>query len=209
MAELISISWGKRKSKGLPVTKTGGHHKFENSSSHSMTAAQAAVISELEQWVTQKAFLYFCLGFENCPSLYFCFSDCLQFPQTSTTAAESWFIWKNANSQIQSWKPRQHKQWHGWRRWWTSAADPVTHTQHYTGQTISSIKRGSVVAVWWNVKGILKEKSRIFVYIPINNTFPCFCKQVFPELIAQPLNHLLEQMNVSISEECKKQHNWV
>lgn len=40
-------------------------HFLTRKSSHILNAALAAVISELEQWVTQKAFLYFCLGLKT------------------------------------------------------------------------------------------------------------------------------------------------
>lgn len=159
MAELNSISWRDRARDSL-------WQKQQATTSLRTVAVTSWMLHWLLHWL--QSYLNWSSGWHkrlSSTSVWvwklswslFCSSDHLQFPQTSTTAAESWFIWKNANSQIQSWKPRQHKQRHGWRRWWTSAADPVTHTQHYTGQAISSIQRGDIVAVWWNLKGILKE----------------------------------------------------
>lgn len=154
MAELISISWGERKSKGLVVAKTGGHHKFENSSSRSMNAALAAVISKLEQWVTQKAFLYFCLGLKNVlvsfVSLIVSNSCRLRRQQQNPglfgkmrTARYSPENPDSTNSDMDEEDDELQLQipWH----------------THSIIQDKSSIKRGNIVAVWWNLKVILKE----------------------------------------------------
>lgn len=155
MAELISISWGERKSKGLVVTKTGGHHKFENSSIHSMNAALAAVISELEQWVTQKAFLYFCLGLKTVPVSFLClwlspiptdFDDSSRILVYLEKCEQPDTVLKTQTAQTATWMKKMMN---------FSFRSHDTHTALY--RTNYKWQKRNIVAVWWNVKGILKE----------------------------------------------------